>query len=221
MKHLILLIIILFLSFPAFANFGDSFRIVKEKVVTQVDPEKPVCAPHGDTPFSEVRRADLDLIVIADILDNPGDGRYDFYLLQNYHVQININLTNAFYAYGYIGQRQAEKTEVSDAVYDPKWTSITAMGGIGIYFTPVFAFQAGFGRIWLTNENDAEDKPPLAFATEYGVSYSIAWGSNQIILSWRIVEAPLDEEDMPTAAELQGNGSHTSFGVGLSIPFMR
>jgi len=219
MKHLILLIVILFISFPAFANFGDSFRIVKEKVVTQVDPEKPVCAPHGDTPFSEVRRADLDIEFRLNALDSPSGGDFSF-RTDNYDIKINYNLTAGFYAYAWYGIRDAEKNQYDDSAYQPEWESQMFFAGVGIYIIPTLSGHIGAGNIWLKNENDKE--PSLEVAIERGISLDVPFGQNKVILSYRIIDAKLKtEDDGGTITESQGDGSFSSLSISFSIPFMR
>jgi hypothetical protein len=205
-----------------FAGGLTSAYQTTKTTVTEYLPEsvKPkTCPVYADTPFQDIERADLDVIFVFDVVDNPGDGRYAIHLGDNYHLQANYNLTNGFYAYTRFGQRSYEKVDVVDSVYDPKWTSRMLFGGIGIYLTPVVNIFGAVGKIWLVNEN--EEEPPLTAAIEYGVNYDIAWGANKVVLSWRIVEASLDMEEEPTAAELQGTGSFASGGIGLSVPFMR
>ena len=92
------------------------------------------------------------------------------------------------------------------------------VGGIGLYLTPVIKIQGGAGAITAT-DNDGKEVA-VGTAVEYGIGYDMAWGSNKIVLSWKFVEVSAGEEEV-TAAELQGNPSHASVGIALSIPFMR
>ncbi len=218
MKKLLLLSIIL-ISSVAYADFGSSYKTAKDTVTGVFSKDSNNCPVHAETPFKNIKRADLDISVVFNILDNPGDGRYDVYALENYHIQMSMNLSNSFYVYSWAGQRKSQKTDTEDAIYEPEWNSRMLFGGVGIYLTPVFKIYGGGGKIWLKNDNDEE--PPLDNAIEYGVEYDIAWGENKVVLSWKVVEAPLKDEDKPTSAELQGSGSYSSAGIGLSIPFMR
>lgn len=220
--HLLLCVFLTFLTVRLFAGGLTSAYQTTKTTVTEYLPEsvKPkTCPVYADTPFQDIERADLDMIFVFDLVDNPGDGTYAVHMGDNYHLQANMNLTNGFYVYSRLGQRSYEKADVIDSIYEPKWNSRMLFGGIGIYLTPVVNIFGGVGKIWLVNENDEE--PPLSMGLEYGVSYDIAWGANKIVLSWRAVEATLDKSDKPTAAELQGDGSFASGGIGLSVPFMR
>ena len=82
------------------ADLQSMYGGVKQTITTEalqpLAPEKRICPVCPTTPFSEIQRADIDVDFRFNILDNPGDGRYDFYIGQNYDVQVNYNLTPAF-----------------------------------------------------------------------------------------------------------------------------
>ncbi len=219
-KKLILASMMICFSVTTFAaGLSDAYETAKTTVQKAIPNTKTSCPVYADTPFQDIERADLDLVFTFDLIDNPGEARYNVAPLTNYHLQLNMNLSSSFFVYTWAGNRSTEKAKLVDAVYTEKWNSQMLFAGVGVYLTPVFKFHLGGGRIWLQDEDGNE--PPLGMAIEYGVGYDFAWGANKIVLSWKMVEAQMSDEDEMTGAELQGSGSYMSMGIGLSIPFMR
>ncbi|MCK5606248.1 hypothetical protein KAR91_30390 [Candidatus Pacearchaeota archaeon] len=220
MKKTILVAILLLFSFPAFADFG--YKATKEKVFGVVSQEK-LCPTYPNTPFSDIKRADLDIEMRFNVLDSPTGGDYKFNLSENIDLNVVYNVTSGWYGYMWYGERNAVKEEYPDSDYEPEWSSRMLVAGIGIYLTPVLKVFIGGGRIWLENENGEE--PILETAVERGIALDIPLGTSspgKFVLAFRIIDSKLDIEDEDkTITQSQGSGSFNSVSIGFSFPLMR
>lgn len=215
MKKAYLFLILLFFAFPAFAQLSDAYSTVETKVTKLVNPGKDTCPVYADTPMSKVNRPSFEVDFRIGLLDSPQGGSFAF-RTDNFDLVLRHNLSSTLFAYGWYGTRNYEKPDYEWAGYGEKWTSRMVFGGIGVYLTPVISIYAAGGKVWLENENG--DSPDLSMAIERGVSLDTPIGNNKVVISYRIVEAPLSTEDEIDADEVMGDGSFSVLSVSFSVP---
>jgi len=218
MKQFIILLIALFLSFPAFAQMsavGNAYNTVETKVTKIINPKKDVCPVYADTPRELIQRPDFEIDFRMGILDSPSGGSYAV-RTDNYDLELKHNLSSTLYAYIWYGVRAADKAKVYGSAYDPKWSSQMIFGGIGVYVMPTVAVFAGGGKIFLKNENGEE--PDLDVAVERGISVDVPIGKNKIVLGYRFIDAKLKGQDSKDISKIQGDGSFSVVSISFSVP---
>lgn len=219
MKKLIAVIALLFACQPVYAGALSRGAERIESLFSDSSPDCPACqcsevkAICPGTPFEKITRPSFELGLYSDALVFPsnGDGQFN---LENYRVVISHNLSPVLFGYISASMLTADKIDYEDTPYEQNWDYKILMAGIGMYFTPVVKIFGGIGYISPENDAGAEE---LSTPWEWGIALDIPIKGYVLVVSWRSITAPLDE-DTPSALIAPANASMNVASVGLNIP---
>ena len=221
MKKVLLCAVIFLIPSFAYADLQSMYGTVKQTVTTEQvlpsTPEKPVCPTYPQTPFDEITRPSLEMPIKISVLDNPGDGRYDAYFLENWEVGLKHNLSHRAFWYASFGSRSYKINQASDAVYASDFKMQFLFIGAGFYLFQTFNIYGGYAVYMSAEDSDGNKVEDIGGMNEFGAQYEYPMWGNNIFAGVKLVQVSSDKED-PTAAENDGNPSHTAWYIGISIP---
>jgi hypothetical protein len=227
MKKLILVLLISFLSFPVFAGgLSNSYGQKIRETVSEYNPvNQKSCQTYPNTPWGDVDRGenvfDLELEVRFGLAETPGGDRLDFYFPGNLEATVVHNLSPRAFWYGTLGQRSYQINQSLDAVYDEKFNIKYGFVGAGFYLFQTLKAYFGWGKLIEATDSDGKDVSDLGMMTEVGLQFNQPWAGNYLFAGVKWVRVASDKEEIPTAAENDGNPSHVGGFVGISFPLSR
>ncbi len=170
----------------------------------------------NSTKLADVPREELDIGIRFSILDKPESGEYAGFAVGNFDVFAAMNFNRVLYGYAWYGERDVVHDKAIGSATEPEWKFKYYGFGLGFYFTPVFKFFGGAGNV-IEAKNEGE-VPSYGALYEYGVGYDYHINNYKIELAYRMVNVPIDTDEVP-AAEWPARASFQTFSVGITAPF--
>lgn len=215
-KILFFSLLISLFAFNAFAQMGSAYNSVKKKLneMTRLEGGE-VCLDDGTGVMRKTSRRIWELGFRGNLLDTPNGGAPAF-RTENLDLTIYHNLSNFFHVYATYGNRTVEKNGFRGQEFANKWQNRHFYGGFGIYLNPMISIYGGFGKIWAQDTDGNE--PNIRTAIEKGLAFDLPIWGNKLRLEYRIVDAPMADEDIPIEQSTGDAGFSAlsiSFVVGL------
>jgi len=214
MKKIILIVAVIFLSFPAYGQgLSNAYKTVKEKVVEKVDPQ--ACPVYDDTPIGEIIRQPWEIEVGINLLTSPSNGSAQF-RTDNFSFEVIHNMSSAFGAYLRYDVLKYEKHKFEGSVYSEKWDNYGIFGGFHLYLSPTIRLFGGAGKIYAKDADGNE--PDIKTSIEYGAKYDIPLKGYKFVTAFKVVDGQINKES-PKLSEITGDQSYWAISTTLSIPF--